>query len=419
MDLRSGRSYWLETCGRAPRARAPRDRAGVDVLVVGAGITGAFVAHRLTRAGATVALVDRRRPGAGSTAASTALLMYELDTPLLELAERLGDANADAAYRASHGTLASMRRICDAIGVDVELRPRRSLQLAQPDAKPRDLERLRAEARRRQSIGIGVRALTSEQLKARFGFERPGALLSEDALEVNPLKLTFALIEDARERGAWLLPRRAMDLRCLARAARPFRLALPDGSRLVAHSAVVATGYETPEIFPEIAALTELRSSYAVTTTPLREAPWPERALLWETGDPYFYARTTPDGRVMAGGEDEPFTSARARDRLLTAKSETVLRKLRALLPGRPLRRAYRWAGTFAQTSDGLPYIGPHERWPQVHFALGYGGNGITFGLLAGEILTGALTGAPLDGAPLFGFDRLKQARPSLAQRSE
>src|SRR5690606_29991122 len=103
------------------------------------------------------------RPGAGSTAASTALLMYELDTPLLELAERLGDANADAAYRASHGTLASMRRICDAIGVDVELRPRRSLHLAQPDAKPRDLERLRAEARRRQSIGIGVRALTSEQ----------------------------------------------------------------------------------------------------------------------------------------------------------------------------------------------------------------------------------------------------------------
>ena len=38
-------------------------------------------------------------------------------------------------------------------------------------------------------------------------------------------------------------------------------------------------------------------------------------------------------------------------------------------------------------TADGLPYIGPHRRYPHHWFALGYGGNGMTFGALAARLL--------------------------------
>lgn len=50
---------------------------------------------------------------------------------------------------------------------------------------------------------------------------------------------------------------------------------------------------------------------------------------------------------------------------------------------------------------------------PGAHFALGYGGNGITFSLVAAEIITGTITGRPDPDADLFGF-----GRPTLSQRN-
>ena len=59
------------------------------------------------------------------------------------------------------------------------------------------------------------------------------------------------------------------------------------------------------------------------------------------------------------------------------------------LLPGarRRARSTSAWEGLFATTPDGLPYIGPHRRYPRHLFALGYGGNGMTFGFLAARLL--------------------------------
>lgn len=403
MDLRSDRPYWPTTCPRPVLLRAGRRGIRVDMLIVGSGITGALAAYELTKAGARVAVVDSRPLASGSTPASTALLQYEIDTPLVKLTSLLGRAHAIAAYRASRRALTDLKRIDRQLGGGVELIPRCSLQLA---VTPADVRALRQEVAARRALGFPVEFLTRRALRARFGLRRPGALLSHEALEVNPLKFTYRLLAAAASRGAIILPHTRLDLACLAAEARPFRIRLPDGGRLTAAGVVLATGYETPEQFTEVAGLTELRSTYALVTHPLPAEPWPGRVLLWESGDPYFYARTTQDGRIMAGGEDEPFTAPAARDALIPAKSRVIMRKLRALLPSATPKPAYRWAGTFAATADGLPYIGRHPRYPGVWFALGYGGNGITFSVIAARIIAGAVTGRPHPAARLFRFDR-------------
>src|SRR6478736_8033918 len=99
-DLRGGRSPWFAAAGN-PARREGRENVKCDALIVGAGITGSLVAERLTRQGLDVVILDRERPGGGSTAASTSMLLWEIDRSLTELTAAYGFERASRAYRAS------------------------------------------------------------------------------------------------------------------------------------------------------------------------------------------------------------------------------------------------------------------------------------------------------------------------------
>ena len=74
--------------------------------------------------------------------------------------------------------------------------------------------------------------------------------------------------------------------------------------------------------------------------------------------------------------------------------------------PDKTFKPDYKWAGTFASTKDGLPFIGIHKKYPHAFFALGFGGNGITFSLIASEIITDLFHKAKNPHAELFSFQR-------------
>ena len=82
------------------------------------------------------------------------------------------------------------------------------------------------------------------------------------------------------------------------------------------------------------------------------------------------------------------------------------MKKFARLFPEMPLEVAYAWAGTFGETKDGLAYIGVHRRFPHTFFALGYGGNGITFSVIAAEIIRDQFLGRANGDARLFRFGR-------------
>ncbi|UAY70527.1 FAD-dependent oxidoreductase [Bacillus paralicheniformis] len=69
---------------------------------------------------------------------------------------------------------------------------------------------------------------------------------------------------------------------------------------------------------------------------------------------------------------------------------------------------AFSWAGTFAETADGLPFFGPHAQWgPRVHFAMAYGGNGITYSMIGAQLLRARIERRRHALESLFGFERL------------
>src|SRR5882724_2650720 len=197
--LRTDYSLWLHE--RAPRIpyRTLRRDVSADVLIIGGGITGAMLAQTVTAEGFDVVLVDRRAPGQGSTAASTALVQYEIDTPLLELRERIGVADATRAWRRARLALDSLRATFRQLGIAAQSRD--SLYLAGNRLDP---AQLRQEAALRRAIGLDTAYLTPKDLRERFGITRKAALMGFDNLAINPRLATAALLRRATHDGTRL-----------------------------------------------------------------------------------------------------------------------------------------------------------------------------------------------------------------------
>ena len=152
------------------------------------------------------------------------------------------------------------------------------------------------------------------------------------------------------------------------------------------------------------------RSSYAFVTDPLHDTDVGalKHTMMWETARPYLYVRTTADGRVVAGGEDDSIDIPARRDARVLSKMDTLLKKIAKVMPDVRLRPVFAWGGTFAETADGLPFFGTHsEHGPRVAFAMAYGGNGITYSAIGAGLLRAQLEGRAHPLSDLFGFSRL------------
>jgi glycine/D-amino acid oxidase-like deaminating enzyme len=370
-----------------------------DVLVVGAGISGALVAEGLTDASLHVVLVDRRSPLAGSTSASTALLQHELDTPLTQLSRAIGSSAAESVWRRSRLVVAALAERTRRLGIDAELAPRDALYLA---GDVLDASGMAREARARQRVGFEVELLDRRQLRARYGIARSAALLGFGDFVADPRKLAAGYLRAAVRRRAKIFA--PVDVVDVQEHPRHVLATTSQGLTIRARHAVFATGYEVAKGVKTKGH--EVRSTWVLATRPQRRKLWPTECMIWEASDPYLYLRTTTDGRVLCGGGDEPFSDAERRDAASPRKIALLQRQLQALMPALDATPDYSWAGTFGSSELGTPLIGRLPGKRRTYAVLGCGGNGITFSMLAAQLIRGLIRG---DGDPdekLFALRR-------------
>ena len=399
MDLRSDTPYWLIRNGYLSDYPPLRRDLATDVLIVGGGITGALIGHRLAMNGVDVAIVDRRHIGFGSTSASTCFLQYEIDVPLFELSEKIGVKDASRAYRLCADAIDDLASICNGITGAAEFRRQPSLWFASSD---RDVAaKLEPEFAARRDAGFDVRLLDRDEVRAQFGFDAPAGLLSALGASCDPFRLTNGLMQAIRRLGGNVYDQTTVE--GWTARSRGVDAVTREGFRISAKHLVVAAGYESQRWLDR--KVTRFRSTYAIATKPIANADGPRGALLWETRRPYLYLRATEDGRLLAGGRDVAFSDGRRRDRLIGAKGRALVSDLRKLFPSLGIDLDFAWAGTFAETPDGLPYIGSAGS-RRVHFALGYGGNGITFSSVAANLIADSVAGRKPPDGRIFGFDR-------------
>lgn len=371
-----------------------------EVLVLGAGITGALCAYQLVKAGMDVAVLDKRDVASGSTSASTAMLQYEIDTPLTDLIERMGKADANRAYQVCLESIGKIATLCEEIGYPCGFTWKSSAYLA---SREKDVPGLQAEYAARREAGIELDFLSQADVEARFSFSRPAALLSKVAAEVDVYQLTHRLLQRSQEMGGRIFDRTQMASYEMGK--EHVTLTTGTGVKARAKWIVFATGYEVVEVLKRD--IVNLNSSFAFISEPIERFPgWWEKCLLWETARPYFYMRTTVDGRAIVGGEDSSYRNPVRRDAALKKKAAKLEKRFREMFPSIELQPAYAWAGTFGETKDGLAYIGSVPELPRCLFSLGFGGNGITYSVIAAEIVRDSIRGKQHPDARLFRFDR-------------
>jgi glycine/D-amino acid oxidase-like deaminating enzyme len=396
--LRSGRSVWNVSPGRAIARQRLKRSEKVDVAIIGAGVSGAFMAHSLAPRYDKVVILDRRAPASGSTSASTAMLQFEIDVPLIRLREKkIGSLKAARAWKRSYQATQKLVRLIRDENIHCGLERRHALYLTGTDMGARAMEH---EKRARNRAGIPGIFLSRKDLWSRFGIDRAGAILSPGCAVADPVRLTAGLLRRAIKAGARLYAPENVASACTSQHG----VVLDTGTHFIeARYAIFCTGYEVLKGLP--ARGTKITSSWAMATGAHAPHPaWLDKIVMWEASTPYLYLRTTTDGRVIVGGEDEDIDLPSYRARSIPHKTARLIAKTKVLIPEMDLRAVFSWTGAFGESRDGLPFIDAVPGMPGCFAVMGFGGNGTIYSKIAAEMMPSLMEGRRPRDADLYEF---------------
>ena len=401
MDLHSGLPFWVIKNEFFNLYNPLRKNYKVDVAIIGSGITGSLVAHELCESGIECAIFDKRTIGTGSSAASTAQLQYEIDVPLCELIKKVPEKIAIDAYFNCLESITDIENIFLRTKVDADFKKVPTVLLA---SNKKGVELLDREYDIRKEVGLPINYLDSKQLKEYQNIDGIAALQNDTSAMMDAYKGAIGLLQFHQKKHNLQLFTHTK-IEDINESKNGCELTTEHGHKISCKYVIIASGFEAGEFLPEN--VMDLLSTYAIISQPIDEKMiWPHKSLIWETAEPYLYMRTTSDNRIIVGGEDEEFYNPEKRDDLLRDKIKILERKFKNLYPEIDFITEMAWCGTFSATADGLPYMGPYKKGERKLFALGYGGNGITFSVIAAKVLKNIILGKKDERLTTFGFDR-------------
>ena len=343
----------------------------VDVLVVGAGVTGITTAYLLKKAGSTVALIDRERVASIDTGHTTAHLTYVTDVQLQELARNFGNDHAQAAWDAGAAAIDEIERIVEEEGSDCEFtRVPAYLHVRVEGTSKKEASSLKKEADLAAKLGFDAAYLNSAPY-----FNLPAVHFANQA-KFHPRKYLRSLVEKISGSGSHVFEKSvASEFDAKERRVKVNRSWI-SFDRVVMATNNPLVGLASITSATLLQTKLSLYTSYALgARVPLNTVP---EALFWDTRDPYDYLRIDRHrgfDYLVYGGEDHK-TGQKKKTQNAYAR---LLARLKKIIPKANID--HRWSGQVICTPDGLPYIGENAEHQFV--ATGYCGNGITFGTVA------------------------------------
>jgi glycine/D-amino acid oxidase-like deaminating enzyme len=417
-------TYWAATAGPAPDDDGSLcGDIDVDVAIIGSGYTGLACAIFLAREFGIKAVVleanrvawgcSTRNGGQGQNAAGR-----------LSRAQWIARFGRDTALRLHAEIEEGFATFEDLItGGAIDCEPQRGghFHIAH---RPRMFEHISAESRLANAVfGYASRVVSLEELRHDYvrDAEAVGAVHEPLGTGVHPAKLAFGYQRMARGLGAKVHP--GSPVLEIASGGGVHRLRTPGGT-VRARAVGIATGaYTAPGLSPHLRGRCMPILSNSLVTRPLTDAEldatgFRTTRVITDTRTLRYYYRRLPDNRIQIGSRSAVTGADADHPRHLQLLIDGLVRKFPPL---RGIAIDYSWWGWVDVSHDSMPRIFQPDPAQAVFYALGYGGNGVSYSAQAGRRMAQMIAGrsfnaqdlpiftSPLPTHPLAPFRRVGQ----------
>lgn len=379
-------SLWVST-SQPPSFHPLKGDASVDVVIVGAGITGLTTAYLLQKAGRKVMLLDANKLGQGVTGYTSAHLTYVLDAKFQKLVKRFGVKNMKLVQASNRAAIDTIGKIVKDEGIDCDFETVEGYLYTE---REKDDEIIHGEVEAAKKIGIHATYTKNVPLPfpTHSGAHFPGQA------QFHPLQYIFALAKIIAERGGMIhTDTRVMDVEG--------RKVITEKGTVTAREIVLATHAPILKSLIGVQAKTTPSKSYIVG---IRVSDKEPDALYWDTDHPYQYIRTSKDEKgsvIVIGGKDHP-AGMTIDTRKKSGELEAYARKRFTVTA-----IDYAWSSLYFIPCDDLPYIGKKKG---MYVATGYSGNGLTFGTVAALLISDLIVGKENAWAKIYSPNRITLA---------
>jgi len=378
--------WWDETIA-APDWSELQGDTRADVVIIGAGFTGASAALHLAEAGVSVLVLEAETPGWGASGRNGGFCCTggaKLDDAAMT--RRYGAADTARYRQVERDAVALVAGLLDRLGIDADTHSKGETQLAH---HPRAMTSLRRQAEAIVRAGGPPPVLIEAADLVAQGLGGPfhGALTTPVGFGLNPRKYLFGLTAAAKQAGARLFQRSPVT--AVTAAESGYQVATEQG-RVACDTVLIATnGYSSEDLPNWLAGRYMPAQSSVLVTRPLTEAElaaqgWSSDQMAYDTRNLLHYFRLMPDRRFLFGMRGGLGSSPGA-DRAARARTR---RDFEAMFPAwRCIESAHSWSGMVCLAAGRVPYVGPVPGKPGMFAGLAYHGNGVAMGSYAGRLL--------------------------------
>ena len=370
-------AYWWQAAPLTTLPQKPVDPT-CDVAIVGAGYTGLSAAITLARAGRSVQVFDKQRPGEGASTRNGGITSGNLRPTTAQLASRFGAAQADAIQTESKAAREDLYRFIadERIDCDFALTGRFRGAYA-----PGDYESLARDAEAlHRTLGIEAYAVPRGEQRGYLGTDTyHGGAVRMDIGGLHPAKLHAGMLRVALDAGVTVHGETAVT--GIAPAGAGYSVATSRGATRAEDVITGSNGYTDASDRWLRRRLVPVRSRI-IATAPLSPnlmgELMPRRMMCGETRELHYYYRPSPDGsRILFGGRDGTFRGDPA------WPSEVLRQALLSIFPVLDdVAIEHSWFGHVAMNRDMIPRVFSRSG---KHYAAGYCGSGVVWARWAGQ----------------------------------